>query len=164
MRDNSGSGQCRNPFRGAEFVACPSEHPRTAHRGAHAWRLSGECDGNLPQHVRWLAGLQHDRSLGFHRSKRVTAMRNAITMRWSGNSKGNIRSYRTESMQCMWILPTVGFPRNSLTVKIVIGAPTRLKFFIRSKNIKMQTALTWKSAFGVSNSPKRLSVFMKSKK
>ena len=51
-------------------------------------------------------------------------------------------------MQCMWISPTVGFPRNSLTVKIVIGALTRLKFFTRSKNIKMQTALTWKRAFG----------------
>jgi site-specific DNA recombinase len=44
--------------------------------------------------------------------------------------------------------PDVGFPRNSLTVKIVIGALTRLKFFTRSKNIKMQTALTWKRAFG----------------
>src|SRR5215813_11107023 len=58
MRDNPGAGQCRNPFRGAEFEACPSEHQRTAHGGARAWRPSGECDGNLPQHVRWLAGLQ----------------------------------------------------------------------------------------------------------
>src|SRR5215471_13709797 len=89
-------------------------------------------------------------------------MRSAIMMRRSGNSKGNIRSHRTESMQCMWIRPTVGFPRNYLTLKIVIGALTRLKFFTKTAHRKQ--LLLGRGRSVSSSSPNRPPLFTKNKK
>ena len=48
--------------------------------------------------------------------------------------------------------------------KLAIGGLSRPKFSEKSNNIKMLIALIWMKVFGFSNSPKRPSVFTKSKK
>src|SRR5215471_8191804 len=148
MRDNPGAGQCRNPFRGAEFEACPSEHQRTAHGGARAWRPSGECDGNLPQHVRWLAGLQTRPKSRFSSLKES----HGDEKQYYNEKVGKLqREYQKlqDRIDAMYVdKPDGRVSQEFFDRKNSDWRADRLKFFTRSKNIKMQTALTWKRAFG----------------